>query len=112
MKRIMARTPDTLAVDRREFLNGQWPKRSAESAALTAEIASVLVQVRPEKLDAVARAIEALRGAEIHGRDPRGKLVVVLEASDVGVIGTLLNTISLMPDVLTAALVFHGTDEA
>jgi nitrate reductase NapD len=63
-------------------------------------------------MDEAARAIEALPGAEIYTRDPKGKLVVVLEASDVGVIGTTLNTISLMPHVLTAALVFHGTDEA
>ncbi len=76
------------------------------------EIASILVQARPERLDAAAHAIEALPGTQIYSRDPRGKLVVVIEASDVGAIGTTLNTISLMPDVLTAALVFHGTDEA
>lgn len=99
-------------VDRRAFLNGKWPARPAESEALTAEIASVLVQVRPERMGAAAQAIEALPGAQIYTRDPKGKLVVVLEASDVGLIGTMLNTISLMPDVLTAALVFHGTDEA
>ena len=108
----MSDIPQRPEVDRREFLNGQWPKRSGEREALTAEIASVLVQVRPERMDAAARAIEALPGAEIYSRDPRGKLVVVLEASTVGVIGSTLNTISLMPHVLTAALVFHGTDEA
>jgi nitrate reductase NapAB chaperone NapD len=30
---------------------------------------------------------------------------------DVGSVGATLNTISMMPEVLTAALVFHGTDE-
>lgn len=99
-------------VDRRAFLNGRWPARSAESEALAAEIASVLVQVRPEKMELAAQAIEGLPGAEIYSRDPKGKLVVVLEASDVGLIGTMLNTISLMPHVLSAALVFHGTDKA
>ena len=94
-------------VDRREFLNGDW-KRGSLSAV---EIASVLVQVRPERLDATSHAIEELPGTQIHHRDPKGKLVVVIEARDVGAIGTTLNTISLMPHVLTAALVFHGTDE-
>src|SRR3954470_8781608 len=107
----MSDIPQRPGVDRREFLNGEWPKSSAEREARTAGMASVLVQVRPERMDAAARAIEALPGAEIYTRDPRGKLVVVLEASTVGMIGSTLNTISLMPDVLTAALVFHGTDE-
>ncbi len=96
-------------VDRRGFINGRW-RTGADSAAF--EIASILVQARPERLDAAAQAIEALSGAQIYSRDPKGKLVVVLEAPDVGSIGSTLNTISLMPDVLTAALVFHGTDEA
>ncbi|MGH6769990.1 MAG: chaperone NapD [Xanthobacteraceae bacterium] len=95
-------------LDRRQFINGRWTRFAAASG--DAEIASILVQARPERLAAAARAIEALPGTQIYSRDPKGKLVVVIEASDVGSIGTALNTISLMPDVLTAALVFHGTD--
>ena len=97
-------------VDRREFLNGRWPVRGREQASTATEIASILVQVRPERLDDVARAIEALPGSEIYSRSPQGKLVVVVEGSDVGVIGTTLNTISSLPHVLTAALVYHATD--
>ena len=96
-------------LDRREFLNGRWQAGVGEPAV--SEIASILVQARPERLDAAARAIEALPGTQIYSRDPKGKLVVVIEAADVGGIGATLNTISLMPNVLTAALVFHGTDE-
>lgn len=103
--------PPVPEVDRRDFLNGRWPARAGEQRAATAEIASILVQVRPERLETVAHAIEALPGTEIHGRSPQGKLVVVIEAADVGVIGATLNAISSMPHVLTAALVFHGTDE-
>lgn len=110
MRRVMAGAPDSGDVDRRNFINGRWARAGAAEAA--AEIASVLVQARPERLDAVAQAIEALAGTEIFSRDPKGKLVVVIEASDVGSIGTTLNTISLLPGVLTAALVFHATDEA
>jgi nitrate reductase NapD len=95
-------------VDRRAFLNGRWPAPAAGGGAV--EIASVLVQARPERLDEVARAIAALPGSDVHGRSALGKLVVVIEAADVGAIGATLNTISSMPHVLTAALVFHGTD--
>jgi nitrate reductase NapD len=94
-------------IDRRDFIGSRW---GTASGALVAEIASVLVQARPERLDAAARAIAALSGVQIYGRDPKGKLVVVIEGADVGAIGTTLNRISRMPDVLTAALVFHGTD--
>jgi periplasmic nitrate reductase NapD len=105
----VAESPFTRNVDRRKFINGRWT-RTAASAPASAEIASILVQTRPERLEAAARAIEALPGTEIYSRDPKGKLVVVIEAPDVGSIGATLNAISLMPDVVTAALVFQGTD--
>ena len=74
------------------------------------EIASILVQARPERLANVEAAILALSGCEIHGRDPVGKLVVVIDAPDTGAIGSTLNTIALLPDVYTASLVFHAID--
>jgi nitrate reductase NapD len=97
-------------VGRRQFLSGGWRSLEGGSTTPTTEIASILVQARPDRLEAAAVSIERVPGAEIYSRDARGKLVVVIEASDVGAIGTALNTISLMPDVLTAALVFHGSD--
>jgi nitrate reductase NapD len=96
-------------VDRREFLTVQRARADGKGAVF--EIASILVQARPERLDAVVQQVEAIPGAQIYSRDPRGKLVVVIEASDVGAVGATLNSISSMPDVLTASLVFHGTDD-
>ena len=52
----------------------------------------------------------ALDGCEIYGRDPNGKLVVVVDAPDAGSLGTTLNTIALLPDVYSASLVFHAID--
>ena len=97
-------------IDRRKFMNGRWSMRAGAGAPGSAEIASILVQARPEKLAKAIRAIETLPGAQIFCRDPKGKIVVVLEATDVSVIGETLSTISTLPDVLTASLVFHGTD--
>jgi nitrate reductase NapD len=97
------------SVDRRKFINGRWAINVHEKPN-TVEIASILVQTRPQRLDAVAAKIEALPGAQIYSRDPKGKLVVVIEAPDTGTVGATLNAISSMPHVLTAALVFQGSD--
>jgi nitrate reductase NapD len=99
----------TRDVDRREFVNGKWAARASDTGRAACEIASILVQARPDRLDAVARAIETMARAQIYSRDVRGKLVVVVEASDVGGVGADLNAISQMPDVLSATLVFQGT---
>lgn len=76
------------------------------------EIASIIVQARPERLAELEAEITALPGCEIHGRDPHGKLVVVTEAPDAGSLGTLLNTIQSLPHVYSAALVFHAIETA
>lgn len=74
------------------------------------EIASIIVQARPERLDTLEAEIAAMPGCEIHGRDPRGKLVVVTEAPNAGSLGTMLNTIQSLGDVYSAALVFHAIE--
>lgn len=96
--------------DRRQLLRGCWTKAASSAAQSTTEIASILVQTRPERLNAVARAVAALPQAQIYSRDARGKFVAVIEARTVGGIGETLNKISSMPHVLNAALVFQGTD--
>jgi len=104
----MPRTQPTF--DRRSFISGRIADPDALVTPPGAEIASVLVQARPERLAQVEAAILALKGCEVHARDPKGKLVVVIEASNAGALGTTLNEIALLPDVFSAALVFHATD--
>lgn len=98
--------------DRRQFIRGRWIPRTATvpSPAGTAEIASILVQTRPERLDAVAAAIAAIEGAEVFQRDARGKLVVVVESCGGDPVGETLTRVSLLPDVITATLVYHVID--
>ena len=100
------------SLDRRAFLSGRIAQPDALIAPPGAEIASVLVQARPEQLAQVADAVAALAGCEIHARDPKGKLVVVIEAATAGALGATLTEIALLPDVFSAALVFHATDAA
>jgi nitrate reductase NapD len=104
----MVKAPPKVDLDRRAFLNGRWTRVAIDAPC---EIASILVQSKPERLDAAVRAIEALPGAQIYSRSPEGKLVVVIEAPDVGSIGGALSTISMMPEVLNASLVFQGTHD-
>ena len=101
--------PDT-AIDRRSVITGRLHKADRVIGPPGGEIASILVQARPERLNDVEAAILALPGCEVFVRDPKGKLVVVIDADDAGVIGTTLNTIALLPNVYSAALVFHAIE--
>lgn len=97
--------------NRRQFIRGRWLSASAlPSPEGGTEIASILVQARPEALDEVEASIEAIGGAEIHNRDQRGKLVVVVEGGGQDPVGSALTRISLLPGVISATLVFHATD--
>ncbi|TWC05756.1 periplasmic nitrate reductase chaperone NapD [Bradyrhizobium macuxiense] len=98
------------AINRRTLITGRQLTMERVVAPPGDEIASILVQARPERLDAVEAAILALSGCEIFGRDPRGKLVVVVDAPDAGALGATLNTIALLPHVHSASLVFHAID--
>lgn len=97
-------------LDRRALIRGRIANLDRLVTPPDAEIASVLVQARPERLAQVEAAIAALAGCEIHARDPKGKLVVVIEASNAGAVGATLNEIALLPNVFSAALVFHAID--
>jgi nitrate reductase NapD len=97
-------------IDRRSLITGRLLNADRIVAPPGGEIASILVQARPERLASVETAIVALVGCEIYGRDPIGKLVVVVDAPDAGTLGATLNTIALLPDVYSASLVFHAID--
>jgi len=101
---------DKATLNRRALITGRVLTADRVVAPPGCEIASIIVQARPERLDELEAEITALPGCEIHGRDPRGKLVVVTEAPDSGALGTMLNNISLLPHVHTASLVFHAAD--
>src|SRR4051812_2387044 len=98
------------AIDRRSLIIGRLLNPDRVVAPPGGEIASILVQARPECLASVEATILALEGCEIYGRDLKGKLVVVVDAPDAGMLGTTLNKLALLPDVYSASLVFHAID--
>jgi nitrate reductase NapD len=97
---------------RRAFFQGAWSSGRDWDQRPTdcAEIVSLIVSTWPERLDSVAQSILSLGNAEVHGRDPSGKLIVVLEGATQGIVGNLANAISGLPHVLSAVMVFQGTD--
>ena len=97
-------------LNRRALITGRVLSTERVISPPGCEIASIVVQARPERLSELEAEIVALPGCEIHGRDPRGKLVVVTEAPDAGSLGTLLNTIQSLRHVYSAALVFHAIE--
>jgi nitrate reductase NapD len=76
----------------------------------TRHISSLVVQVRPEALASARQAIAVLPGAEIHGADASGKLVVVLDTADEAEILNAIAHIHDMPGVITASLIYHEID--
>jgi nitrate reductase NapD len=71
-------------------------------------VTSLAVHARPQRLAAVAEAIRALPGAELHASSPQGKLVVTLETPGEGEVLARLEVIRALEGVLSAHLVYHG----
>lgn len=99
-------------LNRRDLIHGRFGLGDALVTLPHGEIASALVQVRPDKLAEIEAAILRVAGCEIHGRDPKGKLVVVIDVRDAGAVGATLTTLVLLPHVYSASLVFHAVDAA
>jgi nitrate reductase NapD len=98
------------AIDRRALITGRALNPERVIASPGGEIASILVQARPDRLCEVEAAVARMPGCEIFGRDLCGKLVVVMDAPDAGTLGSMLNTIALLPHLHSASLVFHAID--
>lgn len=78
-------------------------------------IASFALRCDPAQLAALTARLRRLPGAEIGAQDDEtGKIVMVMEAPDEGIITRTLADIQLMPGVASAALVYQhilNTDE-
>ena len=87
---------------RRDMLTG----RGIAPAASEAHVSSLVLHVRPENLSRVREALGNMSGVEVPAASG-GKLVVTLETVSEAEIVTRMNEMSLLPGVLSAALVFH-----
>ena len=75
-------------------------------------ISGIVVASRPEHLSEVREAVGELAWADVHFSDPKGRLVVTLEATDIDESIDRLNSLRALPRVLSAALAEFCTDEA
>jgi nitrate reductase NapD len=75
-----------------------------------AHIASLLVHALPAKLEGIAAAIERLGGAEVHAKDPVGKILVTLESENETEILSRISEIQDMDSVINAVLVYHEVE--
>ncbi|HEY5657391.1 MAG TPA: chaperone NapD [Myxococcota bacterium] len=73
-------------------------------------ISGIVVACRPEDLEATAGAVDALPWADVHYRDPRGRLVVTIEAADVDESVDRLGALQRLPRVLSAELAQYCID--
>ena len=89
------------ALSRRDLL-----KADVAVAVVEAHVSSLVLHVRPENLVQVRAALADMPGVEIPA-EAGGKLVVTIETDSESEIVTRMNEMSLLPGVLSAALVFH-----
>jgi len=79
------------------------------TAETTIHISSAVVSVLPERRDEVLHTLAALPGVEIHQRDA-SKIVIVMEATESGILGGRLAEIASWPGVLSANMVFEQSE--
>ena len=96
-------------LSRRAFLQGgtNAPHGPADDPLL--HISSAVISVLPQRQEEVMRSLAALPDLEIHHKG-NGKIVVVMEASDSGLIGARLADIAGWPGVLSANMVFEQVE--
>ncbi len=65
-------------------------------------ISGIVIASRPEHLAEVSQAVEAIPWADVHFSDPRGRLVVTIEATDLDQSANRLRELQALPYVLMA----------
>lgn len=73
-------------------------------------ISSLVVEARPEAVDTVCRALEAMEGVEVH--EVSGyKIVVTIEAPSTGASHAVSSRIVAIPGVLNVNLVYVNFED-
>lgn len=96
-------TTDRMLRSRRDLLTGQ--------ASRSFQIASLLVQALPARMDAVARQIDLIPGAETHPTEAAGRLIVILEAETDSALVEAMSVMTEMSGVISTSLVYHQIEE-
>ena len=73
-------------------------------------ITSLVVHALPKALEQVAAGIVKIKGAQIHGSHPAGKLVITLEAHYAREILDCVSQIEQLDGVINASLVYQHVE--
>jgi nitrate reductase NapD len=74
-------------------------------------VSGIVLASRPEHLAEVRQALEAISWAEVHFSDPRGRLVVIIEAANLDQSADRLKELQEIPRVLMAELAQYFIEE-
>ncbi len=75
------------------------------------QIASLLVQARPETIPELTVQLNTLEGIEVHDTDARGRMILTVEAeNDSGLLGAITK-VENTKGVITTSLVYHQIEE-
>lgn len=75
-------------------------------------ISSLVIDAMPDKLDEVARALDAIEGVEVHGTDvTTGRIVVTLEAANIDESHDIASDFIKIPDVINVNLVYVSVED-
>jgi nitrate reductase NapD len=98
-------------LSRRAFLQGGTANQGSGSGMNepVVHISSAVISVLPPRQDEVMRSLSELPDLEVR-HTGTGKIVVVMEAADSGVIGARLAEIAGWPGVLSANMVFEQVE--
>lgn len=70
-------------------------------------VSSVVVRAAPAHLGRLSGMIAGLEGAEVHATDPRGKMIVTLEAASEAEALGMVERIRGMSGAVDVSLVYH-----
>lgn len=76
----------------------------------TFHITSFVVRCLPEKLEDVMATVGAMPGVEIHGNDPRGRFVALLELDSENALVDTITKIELTRGVVNTSMVYHHAE--
>lgn len=99
--RPFARTGAT----RRDIITARFARNSAH-------VASLLVQAWPERIPALLPELNSLQGVEVHQSDPKGKIILTVEAPSDRRLLAAISEIESAQGVVTASLVYHEIEDA
>ncbi|AGH73189.1 chaperone NapD [Edwardsiella piscicida] len=75
-------------------------------------VCGLVVQARPQSVEAVAQALSAMEETEVAASEPQqGKLVIVMQSEDSGRLLDRIESVRNVAGVLAVSLVYHQQDE-